>query len=95
MLIVPGHRRGRRETRRPVASVGKTDGLPGVFVAIHEVGAGTTVHVKVDEAGNEVAAAQIDLLYRLRKHRKRRRREYARFDRASPGRRRPLERSDP
>jgi hypothetical protein len=60
MLIVTGHGGRGQQAGRAVAGVGAADGAEGVFRTVHEVGAGPAVDVQVHEAGEEIAALEID-----------------------------------
>ena len=60
VLLVAGHGRGRQEARRAVAGVCPARGAKRLLGAVHEVGAGAPVDVKVDEARCQIAALQVD-----------------------------------
>ena len=60
VLLVPGDGRGRRATRRSVPGVGRQDGAKRFGRSVHEVGPVAAVDVQIDEAGEQIAALQID-----------------------------------
>ena len=60
VLLVAGDGGGGQQAGGAVAGVGAADGAEGVVGAVHEVGAGAAVDVQIDEAGDEIAASQVD-----------------------------------